>query len=289
MEKLTELDKSFSPSYFVKDTDEPNIAIGKWIEFQEKCFRDVVSKYSVDFDIKYDSNFYDIFYPKGFGMTAPWRMSEQTILQHIHIFIHGGYWQECTRKTYGSIMNSFLESGIIVCMLGYSLASAEVPLSELVKEVQTAIKDISNRFPRAQLTISGHSAGAHLAAKAIENPKIGKLLKSAILICGVYDLVPLVETYIGRGISLTNEMAEEMSVESKKVAAYNGHLMIINAQHDCPSLIEQGQSFIGKLANEKRENLQIESFDEDHFSIISSMNDPNSDVSKCITKFLLSS
>jgi hypothetical protein len=55
--------------------------------------------------------------------------------------------------------------------------------------------------------------GAHLAAKgskfvfsvskiflAIENPKVGALVHGVILICGVYDLVPLVETYIGRGI-----------------------------------------------------------------------------------------
>jgi acetyl esterase/lipase len=47
---------------------------------------------------------YDIWYPKGVSLDEP--------IQHVHIFVHGGYWQECTRKSCASVLNSLLVSNI---------------------------------------------------------------------------------------------------------------------------------------------------------------------------------
>ncbi|KAI6190522.1 hypothetical protein M3Y97_00127100 [Aphelenchoides bicaudatus] len=271
MTELTPFEVSFSPSRFVPNAESPEQAMGKWIEFQQQCFNENLNKYKVDFDLN----------AMIFGIQIT-----QMRFKNVHIFVHGGYWQECSRKTTGSILNSFLTSNIAVFMVGYTLAT-QVPLTNLIAQIEEAIKDISRKFPHAKLTISGHSAGAHLAAKAIENPDIGKLVHSATLICGVYDLVPLVGTYIGRGINLTHEMAEQTSVSWEKVAKFKGKVLCIQANFDAPSLQKQSKEFAKKLSTKKTEGLQVESFDEDHFSIISALNDPQSKVSKCIIDFVL--
>lgn len=86
--ELTELEKNFSPSYFVKNNDAPDKVVGKWIEFHNKCFDETAKKYRVDFDVSYygckpvvnpyiasfAAEAYDMWYPeyvgedsKGFG------------------------------------------------------------------------------------------------------------------------------------------------------------------------------------------------------------------------------
>jgi acetyl esterase/lipase len=69
--------------------------------------------------------------------------------------------QECSRKSYSSVLNGLLTSGITVFIVGYTLAS-QIPLNELVGQIETAIKEIAQKYPRASISISGHSAGLSL-------------------------------------------------------------------------------------------------------------------------------
>lgn len=98
-------------------------------------------------------------------------------------------------------------------MVEYTYAS-KIPLNELVQQVEQAILFAHERFPDAELTVSGHSAGGHLTAKgkhskhnvnqfqlvALENPKIQEKVKSAVIMTAVYEVLPLMGTSVAREI-----------------------------------------------------------------------------------------
>ncbi|KAI6189242.1 hypothetical protein M3Y98_00441600 [Aphelenchoides besseyi] len=280
-DKLTDLEISFSPSYFSMAKETPKRTISKWLEFQRECLNELRSKFKCEENCAYGtttrSNF-DVWYPDVFSTSS-----------QLHCFIHGGFWQECDKTTYASVPRALLKSGVKVVMLEYDHATT-ILINDLILQVQSAISLIRNRYPTDRLTISGHSAGAHLVAKILETQELAALFDAAVLFCGVYDLKPLVETYIGRNIDLTLEMAENASVNVTKLAKFNGSLLFVEAEHDAPGLIEQGRKLVENLRGQMTSgSLQTKSYKDDHFSIISALADVDSLITKDFVDFITQS
>lgn len=183
-----------------------------------------------------------------------------------------------------------------------------------------------NKHPKAEFAIAGHSAGAQLAAKVVQVPDLAHRLSSALLLAPVLDLKPLVDTYIGRGISLTPEAAEACSVDLDSLARYKGRLLLVSAGRDAPGLLEQAEAARERLQRDKQGNLfvqvrfpapntgqfshwksvfelrvteivlfivfelgvtqvvlyPLQTFDEDHFSLLNALYEPGSAVSQWI-------
>jgi arylformamidase len=62
-----------------------------------------------------------------------------------------------------------------------------------------------------QLTVSGHSAGAHLATMLFDDASRPSGIKGALLLGGIYDLGPLQESFLAPEIAITNEEVERFS------------------------------------------------------------------------------
>jgi arylformamidase len=80
-------------------------------------------------------------------------------------------------------------------------------LRDIVDAVRAALRWIVGRFPNASITLSGSSAGAHLAACAADPDQIDRL----VLLSGIYDLRPLVETYVNDLVGLDLTEAAHLS------------------------------------------------------------------------------
>ncbi|CDW56405.1 esterase [Trichuris trichiura] len=127
-------------------------------------------------------------------------------------FVHGGYWQEVAHSFNGNTIASFLSQSIAFSMLHYP-AVADFSLSEQIEGVAAAVKvldQLCQRLDISTLVLMGHSAGAQLICMSFEKYQPSRL-RSVILLSGVYFLRPLVDTYIGRPIRLTNEVADQCS------------------------------------------------------------------------------
>ncbi|SEL19093.1 alpha/beta hydrolase fold [Bosea lupini] len=123
----------------------------------------------------------------------------------IFVFIHGGYWQASDKVQHAQFSQGLLDAGFAVAQPNYGLAP-ETPLEASIAQTVAALNFLVREaealgLDPAQLHISGHSAGGHLAAMALCDPA-SPPVASAPLLSGLYDLKPLGHLPIGRLLGL---------------------------------------------------------------------------------------
>lgn len=146
----------------------------------------------------------------------------------VMVFIHGGYWRALSRKDGIFMAPLFHRAGATVVSLDYSLAPAAT-LRDMVVQVRRAVQWLGaniheyNGAP-GRLHVSGHSAGAQLAAMLLVDsaggvetgqPGIDFLavppIESASFFSGLFDLRPLIRTHINDWLCLDEPTARAMS------------------------------------------------------------------------------
>ncbi len=124
------------------------------------------------------------------------------------VFLHGGYWQACTKDQHGQFAEGMLAHGFAVANLDYGLAP-ETSLAEIVLQIRHGLQFLVKEadrlgFDPCRIHLAGHSAGAQLAAMAASD-SAGPAIASALLLSGVFDLSPLAHMPMGRMIGLAAE------------------------------------------------------------------------------------
>ncbi len=128
----------------------------------------------------------------------------------VHVFIHGGYWQELSGASSSFLAPPFCDRDTSFAGLGYRLAP-RATLEDILTDVGLALRVTRERVASERgdclMVLSGSSAGAHLAAMSARSHPVDGL----ILVSGIYDLVPLIRTYINDALSLDHERAAQLS------------------------------------------------------------------------------
>ncbi len=156
-------------------------------------------------DLRYgpsERNRVDLFYPT----------EKKRIPAGIHLFIHGGYWQAMDKTNFSHIARGLNERGHIVAIPSYTLCP-ETSIAHITDEIRLCAAYLWRRFER-NLTVSGHSAGGHLAAEmmatdwAAWSPDLpAGMVSKAVAVSGLFDLRPLVHTTINSSLRLDEESA----------------------------------------------------------------------------------
>ena len=133
------------------------------------------------------------------------------------IFIHGGYWQALSKNEATFAGSDFHQLGLAFATLDYTIA----PRGSVQQMIEQCVKAIIWLFDHAErlgfsnrkIYLSGSSAGAHLAImSAIElKDQYADLIRGIILMSGIYDLQPIVKTYINDPLNLTEVSAHQLS------------------------------------------------------------------------------
>ena len=71
----------------------------------------------------------------------------------------------------------------------------------LLKLNKRSILSLNKIGKQDKVVLVGHSAGAHLGALCLNHP----LLSKATLLSGIYDLLPIQETYLNHALNLSQE------------------------------------------------------------------------------------
>lgn len=133
----------------------------------------------------------------------------------IFVFIHGGYWQASDKVQHAQFSQGLLDAGFAVAQPNYGLAP-DAPLEASIAQTVAALNFLVREadalgLDPAQLHVSGHSAGGHLAAMALCDPAAPPVT-SALLLSGLYDLKPLGHLPMGRLLGLDDhERAARLS------------------------------------------------------------------------------
>ncbi|MCO6415772.1 alpha/beta hydrolase fold domain-containing protein [Siccirubricoccus sp. KC 17139] len=146
----------------------------------------------------------DLYHPQG---TGPFP---------VHGFLHGGYWRAQDKRNFAFTATELVKRGVLVAVLNYDLCPA-VTLDGTVASALAGIEWLIRHAAEhggdpARLTLSGHSAGAHLVAAALATDWAARGLPAqpfhgALLISGIYNPAPAMRTTVNAEIRLTEAIA----------------------------------------------------------------------------------
>lgn len=140
----------------------------------------------------------------------------------VHVYIHGGYWRSRYKEDFSYVAEPLVEAGAVVCVVNYALCP-DVTLDEIVRQMHACCAFLW-RNPDVhggdgnRIHVSGHSAGGHLTAMLMATDWPGyeaglpkDLLKSGVLISGIYEVAPIMDISVQAEVRLTPEMADRNS------------------------------------------------------------------------------
>lgn len=142
------------------------------------------------------------------------------------VYFHGGYWQELSKNESLFAAPDCVTNGIAFAAIDYSLAP-RATLRTIVEQCRRAIASLRRQaatlgFDARRIYVAGHSAGAHLAALLLVagwQPTYGladDAVAGGVLLSGIYDLEPLMGTYIDAPLHLTDADVATLSPQRLK-------------------------------------------------------------------------
>jgi arylformamidase len=139
----------------------------------------------------------------------------------LHLFFHGGYWRSLGHREFGFVAEGLVATGISVAVVNYALCP-KVAFGELVRQARAAVawsyrNGASLGVDASRLSVSGHSAGGHLAAMLLatdwteEYGLPAEMIKGALCISGLYDLRPFPWSWLQPKLQLTGRDVNDYS------------------------------------------------------------------------------
>lgn len=139
------------------------------------------------------------------------------------MFIHGGYWRAMDKGDYSYLAPACVDAGISLVVVNHDFCP-KVTLDEIVRQVLRAcawlwLHGEDYGMDQDRLYVSGHSAGAHLAAMMmaalwpVYDTRLPKdLFKGALAVSGLYDLRPITQVdFLRADLRLDEESALRVS------------------------------------------------------------------------------
>jgi len=139
----------------------------------------------------------------------------KTATAPVHIFFHGGYWHSFQSRDFAFVAECLVRNGIAVVIVNYALCPS-VKIDEIVRQSRAAVSwTYSNAESFGanpeQITVSGHSAGGHLAGMLMSvswenNYQLPQdLIKGFLTISGLFDLGPFPSSWLQPKLQLTTD------------------------------------------------------------------------------------
>uniref|UniRef100_A0A3B3BZH1 Arylformamidase n=1 Tax=Oryzias melastigma TaxID=30732 RepID=A0A3B3BZH1_ORYME len=204
------------------------------------------------------------------------------------IYIHGGYWQFLSKEESGFLAVPLLDKGVVVVAVGYDIAP-KGHMDLMVSQVRRSVVSVVQQYSHIRgLYLCGHSAGAHLAAMVLSTDwsqySLNPQIKGAFLVSGIYDLLPILPTYINEPLKMTEEVAVRNSpsrlVPQLQQSSPGCQILVAVAENDSPEFRKQSEEYYATLSAAGLKVTLEDVPDTDHFSVVDQMVDPE----YCLTK-----
>lgn len=195
-------------------------------------------------------------------------LTENTRSQKLIVFVHGGFWRRLSADDGTFLSPGWHNLGFNVASLNYSLCPNE-PLETLVCQTSQAIDFLADSYSTQDITLIGHSAGAQLVAMKLcdpDTPKFG----GAIMVSGVFDLAPIVNTSVNEAVKLTTKTAHALSPINFVANAQDTPIAVIWGENETNEFKRQSKNFAEAWSSVKNHSIakQKEFKSRNHFDIL---------------------
>ncbi|HEY0702378.1 MAG TPA: alpha/beta hydrolase [Candidatus Acidoferrales bacterium] len=205
------------------------------------------------------------------------------------VFFHGGYWQEHSKDDVLFVAAGCVPNGIACAVVEYTLAPA-MTVSGIVDQCRRAIRAIWSQsknlgFDSHRLFVAGSSAGAHLASMMLlrgwQNDLAdgADLIVGAILLSGIYDLAPLIPTYINQALHLNEGEAAKLS-PLYQPPGRPVPVVVAWGDNETSEFKRQSQNFASKLRDANFPVTALEVPGTNHFDIVFEIADRTSQLGR---------
>ena len=171
----------------------------------------------------------------------------------VHLFIHGGYWRMFSKDDFSFIADTVTAGDAVAVIVGYDLMP-EVRLGTIVGQIRNAVRWLTGNIgvyggDAGRFSVSGHSAGAHLATFTFSEGAGVSKPASAVLLSGIYDLKPLQSSFLQPLIGFTDREVTEFSPLLLHHDA-GTHVAVAYGERETDPFKNQGSDFARRLAKE---------------------------------------
>ncbi len=215
--------------------------------------------------------------------------SESTFGAPVHIHIHGGRWTLFTKDEESFLAPTFVSAGA-ACVVPDFSNIPKVRIPEMVAQVKRAIawtyrNAASFGGDPERIHLSSHSSGSHLAGVALltdwekEFGLPRDVVKSALLVSGMYDMRPVMLSARSSYVKLSDEEVLALSAILQPERAHTP-LTLVYGEKETPEFRRQPKAYAEVLAAAGKPVKVIEVPGVNHFEILRQLGEPGSEVAR---------
>ncbi|XP_043924102.1 kynurenine formamidase isoform X2 [Protopterus annectens] len=283
---IEELEKQYSPSCW-SHRMEKDVVIDAHVKTLTEGTQKARSVTQTLLNVAYggrDGEKLDIYLPADMTTTFP-----------VLIYIHGGYWQFLSKEESGFLAPPLVSKGVAVVAVDYDTAP-KGDIDIMVDQVRRSVIFIIQQYSQISgIYLCGHSAGAHLVAMTLSTDwtkyEVTPDIKGAFLVSGIYDLLPIVKTYINGPLKMTDEDALRNSpiqhVDKVRHWSEKCEIIIVVGEHDPPEFHRQSEEYFEGLKNAGLCIHYEDVPDTDHFNVIEQLTEGDYLLTQMILKMIL--
>jgi arylformamidase len=210
-----------------------------------------------------------------YGPTPPETLDIYGTGKKAFVFVHGGAWKRQTSREQAFPAEAIIEAGAAYVALNFEKLPA-VTLPEMAAQVQRGIEWVYQHLSK-DIALCGHSSGGHLSACALTQLSY---VRKALLISGVYDLLPVRLSARNDYVRLDERLEEEYS-PIRHVGRIKAQVTVGWAEHDNDEFRRQSQAFAERLGAPTLVGKGL-----NHFEILETMADPRSPLGRAALNML---
>jgi arylformamidase len=207
----------------------------------------------------------------------------------VHVHIHGGRWTLFTKDEESFIAPVFVDAGIAYVVPDFSsIPRGRIP--DMVAQVRRAIAWIYRNAHSfggdpERIHLSAHSSGSHLAGVALladwkkDFGIPNDVVKSALLISGMYDLRPVMLSARSSYVKLSDAEVGELSAILRP-QKWSTPLTMVYGSNETPEFKRQPMAFAEALASVGKPARLVEIAGANHFEVLRQLGEPGSTVAQ---------
>jgi len=200
-----------------------------------------------------------------------------TVTAPIHIFFHGGYWHSLKSRDFAFVAEGLVRNGISAVIVNYALCPS-VKIDEIVRQSRAAVAWTyinANSFGAnpEQITVSGHSAGGHLAGMLMSASWKNDyglpqdLIKGFLPISGLFDLAPFPFSWLQPKLQLTTDEVLRNSPLLQKPTC-SSPVVVAVGEKESNEFLRQSENYVEYLQHHGISTKYLSLKGKNHFNII---------------------